>query len=128
MLGFVENKVFAAARPKDVAGGLGYNVTLADAVTAALPFIEEGFPGKPLTEARLRTTIGRSFDYLGKPRRPLRSIAGSSAPTTPTRSRAWPTWPTATWLPVAHPRRSRSWKSIPTPIQTIRFQCCTSPR
>jgi len=67
VLGFVENKVFAAARPKDQAGGLGYNVTLADAVTAALPAIEKGFPGKPLTEARLRRTIGYSFLCLGKP-------------------------------------------------------------
>jgi len=67
VLGFVENKVFAAARPEGQAGGLGYNVSLADAITAALPAIEKGFPGKPLTEARLRRTIGMSFLYLGKP-------------------------------------------------------------
>ena len=40
---------------------------LADAVTAALPAIEDGFPDKPLTEARLRRTIGISFLCLGKP-------------------------------------------------------------
>ncbi len=67
VLGFVENKVFAAARPKNQVGGLGYDVKLADAVTAALPSIEKGFADKPLTEARLRRTIGVSFSYLGKP-------------------------------------------------------------
>ena len=44
VLGFVENNVFAAARPKDQAGGLGYDVKLADAVTAALPSIEKASP------------------------------------------------------------------------------------
>ena len=67
VLGFVENRIFAAARPKGQAGGLGYDVTLADALTAALPAIGEGFPDKPLTEARLRRTIGVSFFHLGKP-------------------------------------------------------------
>jgi serine/threonine protein kinase/tetratricopeptide (TPR) repeat protein len=66
VLGFVEGKIFAAARPKDFGGGLGYDVKLADAVQAALPSIENGFPDKPLTEARLRMTIGTSFVYLGK--------------------------------------------------------------
>ena len=67
VLGFVENRIFAAARPKGQEGGLGYDVKLADAVTAALPSIEKGFPDRPLTEARLRVTIGLSFLYLGKP-------------------------------------------------------------
>ena len=67
VLGFVENRVFAAARPKGQQGGLGYDVKLADAVTAALPFLEKGFHDRPLTEARLRRTIGISFIYLGKP-------------------------------------------------------------
>ncbi len=67
VLGFVETRVFAAARPKDQEGGLGYDVTLADAIKAALPAIQQGFAGKPLTEARLRRTIGLSFYHLGKP-------------------------------------------------------------
>ena len=37
VLGFVENKVFAAARPKGQDGGLGYDVKLADAITASCP-------------------------------------------------------------------------------------------
>ena len=67
VLGFVEGKVFAAARPKDQDGGLGFDVKLADAIAAALPSIEADFRGKSLVEARLRMTIGQSFEYLGKP-------------------------------------------------------------
>ena len=66
VLGFVEDKIFAAARPKGQEEGLGYDVKLADAVTAALPAIEGGFRDRPLIEARLRTTIGRSFAFLGR--------------------------------------------------------------
>ena len=65
VLDFVENKVFAAARPKDQEGGQGYDVKLADAVKAALPFVDKSFTGQPLIEARLRMTMGRSFCYLG---------------------------------------------------------------
>ena len=67
VLGFVETKVFAAARPEGQEGGLGYDVKLADAIAAAAPSIERDFAGRPLTEARLRRTIGMSFHYLGKP-------------------------------------------------------------
>ena len=74
VLGFVENRIFAAARPKGQEGGLGYDVRLADAVQAALPAIDKGFPDKPLTEARLRMTIGRSFWYLGKTGSPLKEF------------------------------------------------------
>jgi serine/threonine protein kinase/tetratricopeptide (TPR) repeat protein len=65
VLEFVENKVFAAARPKDQAGGQGYDVKLADAVKAALPFVDRSFTPQPLIEARLRATMGVSFWYLG---------------------------------------------------------------
>jgi serine/threonine protein kinase len=65
ILDFVENKVFAAARPKDQEGGLGHDVKLADAVKSALPFVEESFAEQPLIEARLRMTMGRSFWFLG---------------------------------------------------------------
>ncbi len=64
-LGFVESKIFAAARPKGQAGGLGYDVKLADALTTALPWVGKSFADRPLIEARLRTTLGSSFGYLG---------------------------------------------------------------
>ncbi len=65
VLDFVENKVFAAARPQGQEGGLGHNVKLADAVKAALPFVEKSFKDQPLIEARLRMTIGAWFLDLG---------------------------------------------------------------
>ena len=65
MLDFVQNKVFAAARPQGQEGGLGYEVTLRQAVEAALPFVAGQFRDRPLIEARLRMTLGTSFLYLG---------------------------------------------------------------
>jgi hypothetical protein len=68
VLSFVENKVFAAARPDGYPGGPGAGVTLRRAVEAALPFVDEGFREQPLIEARLRKTMGQSFEYLGDSR------------------------------------------------------------
>jgi serine/threonine protein kinase len=65
VLEFVENRVFAAARPEGEAGGLGHAVTLRRAVEAALPFVAKSFSDQPLIEARLRLTLGISFSYLG---------------------------------------------------------------
>ena len=67
-LDFVENKVFAAARPEGVDGGLGHSVSLRKAVEAALPFVARSFTDQPLIEARLRMTLGTSFQYLGEPK------------------------------------------------------------
>jgi serine/threonine protein kinase/tetratricopeptide (TPR) repeat protein len=67
VLEFVENRVFAAARPEGYPGGLGRDVTLRRAVEAALPFVAKGFTDQPLIEARLRRTLGTSFSYLGNP-------------------------------------------------------------
>jgi tetratricopeptide (TPR) repeat protein len=65
VLDFVERKVFAAARPQGVDGGLGREVTLRRAVEAALPFVETSFTKQPMIEARLRSTLANSFWYLG---------------------------------------------------------------
>jgi serine/threonine protein kinase len=65
VLDFVETKILAAARPKDQEGGLGHDVKLADAIKAALAFVEKSFTDQPQIEARLRTTMGISFVYLG---------------------------------------------------------------
>jgi hypothetical protein len=66
VLDFVENKIIAAARPKDLDGGQGHDVKLADAIKAALPFVDKSFIDQPLIEARLRMTLAISFAYLGK--------------------------------------------------------------
>jgi tetratricopeptide (TPR) repeat protein len=65
-LEFLERRVFTAARPEGLPGGLGRDVTLRQAVEAALPFVEKSFTDQPLTEARLRMTLGQSFWYLGE--------------------------------------------------------------
>ncbi|MGL4551076.1 MAG: serine/threonine-protein kinase, partial [Gemmataceae bacterium] len=63
---FFENRVFAAARPKGQAGGLGAGVTLRDAVAASVPALETGFEQQPLVEARLRDALGNTFLYLAE--------------------------------------------------------------
>ena len=65
VLGFVEDKILAAARPKGEAGGLGHDVTLRKALEATLPQVETSFQSQPLVEASVRMTLGDSFLYLG---------------------------------------------------------------
>jgi len=66
VLDFVENKVLAAARPEGLYGGLGHDVTLRRAIEVALPFVDESFKDRPLIEARLRMTLGWSFEILSE--------------------------------------------------------------
>jgi eukaryotic-like serine/threonine-protein kinase len=65
VLDFVENRIFAAARPEGQSGGLGRNVTMGKAIQSALQYVKEGFTSQPLIEARLRMTLGKSFYFLG---------------------------------------------------------------
>lgn len=66
VLEFLEDKMLSAARPEGQDGGLGHDVSLRQVLEAALPHVDEKFAGQPLLEARLRTTIGASFGYLGE--------------------------------------------------------------
>ncbi|MGC4006298.1 MAG: serine/threonine-protein kinase [Pirellulales bacterium] len=66
VLKFVEERIFAAARPLGENGGLGRNVKLADAIAEAVPYIEDGLKDQPLVEARLRRTLGKSYEIFGK--------------------------------------------------------------
>jgi tetratricopeptide (TPR) repeat protein len=66
VLDFVQNRILAAARPEGQEGGLGREVTLRRALEAALPAVDKSFAQQPLTEARLRMTLGASFLYLGE--------------------------------------------------------------
>jgi eukaryotic-like serine/threonine-protein kinase len=65
VLGFVEDRIFSAARPETQEGGLGGTVTLHKAIESALPYVQKSFVKQPLIEARLRLTLGRSFVFLG---------------------------------------------------------------
>jgi serine/threonine protein kinase/tetratricopeptide (TPR) repeat protein len=66
VLGFVQDHVFAAARPVGRPGGLGPDVKLREALDAALPVVERSFVDQPLVEARLRVTLGMSYGFLGE--------------------------------------------------------------
>jgi eukaryotic-like serine/threonine-protein kinase len=66
VLDFLEKNVLAAARPEGQAGGLGHDVTLRQAIEAALPLIEISFKDQPLIEARLRATLAVTFGNLGE--------------------------------------------------------------
>jgi serine/threonine protein kinase len=65
VLDFLETRVIKAARPEGEAGGQGASFTVRQALEAALPFVAKQFTEQPLTEARLRMTLGKSFQYLG---------------------------------------------------------------
>jgi tetratricopeptide (TPR) repeat protein len=64
-LEFFQKKVLAAARPKDLDGGLGLDATIRAAVDAAEPKIEKSFADQPAVEAAVRVTLGESFYYMG---------------------------------------------------------------
>jgi serine/threonine protein kinase len=65
VLGFVQNRIFAAARPKGEEGGLGSDVTLRKATESALPYVDKSFPREPLIEASVRMTLARSLFLVG---------------------------------------------------------------
>ena len=69
VLRFVQDHIFAAARPVGRPSGLGPDVTLRKALENALPVVERSFADQPLVEARLRMTLGMSFWYLGDDRK-----------------------------------------------------------
>jgi tetratricopeptide (TPR) repeat protein len=66
VLDFVDQRVFAVARPEGQQGGLGREVTLRKAVESAVRYLAASFRDQPLVEARLRRTLGISFFYLGE--------------------------------------------------------------
>jgi serine/threonine protein kinase/tetratricopeptide (TPR) repeat protein len=79
VLGFVENRIIAAARPEREPEGLGRKVTLRKAIESALPYVHESFPNQPLIEARLRLTMGRSFILLGDARMSTEQLEAARA-------------------------------------------------
>jgi eukaryotic-like serine/threonine-protein kinase len=72
VLDFLQNKVLAAARPKDQEGGLGKGVSLRGALDTAESGIAKAFAGQPSVEASIRTALGETYYYLGEPDLALR--------------------------------------------------------
>lgn len=74
VLQFFETKVLAVARPEDQDGGLGIDATIYEAVNVAEPQIEEAFVDRPLVEASIRYTLGRTYEYLGESKAALKQF------------------------------------------------------
>jgi tetratricopeptide (TPR) repeat protein len=62
---FIRDRIFAATRPRGHEGGLGRDVKLLDAIAASLPELSRDFKEQPLAEARLRMSLGHTYDRLG---------------------------------------------------------------
>ncbi len=63
---FLTEDVLAAARPREVEGGLGINITVRDALVAANDKLPERFAGRARAEALTRHTLGVTFYNLGE--------------------------------------------------------------
>jgi serine/threonine protein kinase len=74
VLGFFQDKVLAAARPKGQSGGLGREATIASAIAAAESQIEKAFADQPLVEAAIRDTLGNTYIYLGQPQQAVHQL------------------------------------------------------
>ena len=119
VLGFVQNRIFAAARPKGEEGGLGSDVTLRKATESALPYVDKSFPREPLIEASVRMTLARSLFLVGdwptaakQQESRLPFFRSTWGPSTPTRWDAWTTEDTATFGSAGTLRRLSSWKRL----------------
>jgi serine/threonine protein kinase/tetratricopeptide (TPR) repeat protein len=123
VLDFVENKIFAAARPEIVEGGLGREVTLRKALEAALPVVGKSFPDQPLIEARLRYTLAKSFAQLGDAKSALGQLEAAqtlydkhSAPDHPDRLRC------ATLLAASYDFLGRPVEAVKIHEETLALQ------
>jgi serine/threonine protein kinase/Tfp pilus assembly protein PilF len=72
VLDFVQAKILAAARPKEMDGGLGIHATIRAAIDAVEPTISASFAEQPIVEASIRNTLGESYWYLGEPAQAIR--------------------------------------------------------
>jgi serine/threonine protein kinase len=79
VLEFLQNKVLAAARPKDLEGGLGREVLLRTAIDTAEAGIAQTFRDQPVVEASIRMALGETYYYLGEPDQALRQTEGAVA-------------------------------------------------
>jgi serine/threonine protein kinase len=67
VLEFFDKNILAATRPQGQEGGLGRNVTIRQAVDAALAKIDGAFPSQPAVEASIREELGVTYHFLGEP-------------------------------------------------------------
>lgn len=65
VLNFMSDEILASIRPSNLEKGLGRNVTMREVLENARLSLATKFKDKPLVEARIRMSIGRSFEFLG---------------------------------------------------------------
>jgi serine/threonine protein kinase len=63
---FLVEDVLAVARPRNQEGGMGFKVSVREAIDAAAPKIEKAFAGRPEAEAKARHAVGLTYYYLGE--------------------------------------------------------------
>ncbi|MHB1423544.1 MAG: tetratricopeptide repeat protein [Gemmataceae bacterium] len=74
VLTFFQDKVLAAARPKEQEGGLGVDASIQAAVDAAEPKIAVAFQDQPRVEAEVRHALGLTYLYLSQFRKAIRQF------------------------------------------------------
>ena len=72
VLTFFQDKVLAAARPKEQEGGLGVDTSIQAAVDAAEPKIAAAFQNQPRVEAEIRHALGLTYSYLAQAKKAIR--------------------------------------------------------
>jgi len=63
---FLADRVLAACRPAGVGDGIGYDVTMSQALEEAEGRIEKDFAGRPRAEAAARHALGKTWLALGR--------------------------------------------------------------
>jgi serine/threonine protein kinase/tetratricopeptide (TPR) repeat protein len=71
VLTFFQDKVLAAARPREQEGGLGVDASIQAAVDAAEPKIVVAFHDQPRVEAEVRHALGLTYLYLGQAKKAI---------------------------------------------------------
>jgi tRNA A-37 threonylcarbamoyl transferase component Bud32/tetratricopeptide (TPR) repeat protein len=79
VLDFVEQRIIAPAAPTGQQAAPRPGVTVLEAVRAAAPVVDKSFKDQPLTEARLRLSLGRAFSILGDYETALRQSEAARA-------------------------------------------------
>jgi serine/threonine protein kinase/tetratricopeptide (TPR) repeat protein len=72
VLGFFRTHVLGAARPEQLAGGLGAEVTVRSALESAEAKVATAFPNQPTVEASIRCALGQTYTSWGEAERAAR--------------------------------------------------------
>jgi eukaryotic-like serine/threonine-protein kinase len=71
---FFQENILAAARPEGEEGGLGRDITIREAIEAAVPKIAETLKNQPTVEAFIRSALGVTYILQGEPRRAIAEL------------------------------------------------------